>query len=757
MFVCKIAILVSLAIFNCYLFWIHTQSQPQLRKRGYFSDTTGFDIFDTVIKRTPPPRPARSEPRIDRTAATTAKVQDGDPGSESVRANLENIRKRSEPQIARTATTTAKVQDSDSGSGSARTNLEAIRKRLFTEEVTPPTDSSCQLPHIPVVIKSPSVTWIPCAHTTPRFTNLADDGKSIVVNCSTAFRVSTTNTQWKYYDPVKKVRLYYKDMYLHKRDRMRYIQRPAERWETRHPRNSTISFDSRVVKVKCGKWYNFHSRYMPDPEKAVPSTPLKSKPTIVHIMTDAFPRASFFRKSQGWPNVAKLLERMWARKDTMYQSFVFNRYVSQSMNTIENLVPMYGGVPHDTFHLIENGGLAPTLVKKNPSQDIKMIWDYANEYGYQMLMGDEMTNSPQRVMMDSPHLQFFTSHNRDVFNDFPQKAAGREGELRHMQCYGAEHAVQHELRETLQFLNQSLGVPKFTFLTMKQAHSKWPGGNQNDMIALEFMEALLKRKEDVALFIASDHGYGYQDKWGKNPKRFPGGEYERLLPFMGIVVPNTMLRKLGKTHLFTNQQRLVSCFDINLTFQALMAGYELMRTDPNLQRRAIPGKAGGTALNLITQEVPKNRTCKEAGIRDSACVCSKWHDVAPSEYRGPRNVYMNVLEAALDFINRQRAGPDSSCYRLTKNASVVVKAAAKAHADIGYAAERTSNRRRVISIKFDSAWGTKWSVVASAHLGTKGIKLFDVIPLHRFSHRKACWDGNTPLRYCACDLAVPKS
>ena len=642
--------------------------------------------------------------------------------------------------------------------GPPRANLEAVRKRLFTEEVTPLTDSSCHLPYIPIVIKSPAVTWIPCQNTTPRFTELADNGSSIVVNCPTAFQVSTTNTQWTFYDPVAQVRLYYKDMFLHTHDRMRYIKRPAEKWETRQSHDRTLPFRGRIVKVKCGKLYNFHTKYLPDPEKTVPSTPLDGKPTIVHIMTDAFPRASFFRKSQGWPNVAKLLETMWARDDSSHQSFVFNRYVSQSMNTIENLVPMYGGVPHDTFDLVENGGLAPTLAKKNASQDIKMIWEHASDYGYQMLMGDEMTNAPQRVMMDSPHLQFFTSHNRDVFNDFPHGAVEREGELRHMQCYGAEQAVEHELRETLQFLDQSPGVPKFTFLTMKQAHSKWPDGNQNDRIALEFMRALLKREEDVALFLASDHGYGYQDKWGKNPKRFPGGEYERLLPFMGIVVPNRMLRKLGKTHLFTNQQRLVSCFDINLTFQALMAGYEQMRVDPSLQRRVIPGTPGGTALNLITQEVPKNRTCREAGIRDSACVCSRWHDVAPAEYRRPRSDYRAVLDAAVAFINRQRAGPNVSCFPLAKNTSVVVKAAAKAQADKGYATERAANAGRVLHVEFTSSWGTTWRVMASVRKnGTKRVKLFDVIPLHRFSRRKACWDGNTPLRYCACRIAGRKA
>ena len=48
---------------------------------------------------------------------------------------------------------------------------------------------------------------------------------------------------------------------------MKYIKQPVEKWEKRTRDNNIIPFNSSVVKVKCGKWYNFHSKYMPDPEK----------------------------------------------------------------------------------------------------------------------------------------------------------------------------------------------------------------------------------------------------------------------------------------------------------------------------------------------------------------------------------------------------------------------------------------------------------------------------------------------------------
>ena len=629
-------------------------------------------------------------------------------------------------------------------------NLSELQSRLFTERVTPTTDSTCHLPHIPLVIHSPSVAWIPCTELNPLFSELVNGGKDIRVTCKDALFVSTTNGQWRYRDPHTKSRLYYRDMYEH-RDRFKFIEVPPLEWvRTGNKTLQLIPFKTQVVRLKCGKLYNFYSQFLPDPEKTMPTKPMKEKLNIVHIMTDAFARASFFRRSQGWPKVASLLKKLHHNTKTRYQAFVFNRYVSQSMNTIENLVPMYSGVSHNTFTLVEDHGLAPTLIKKNPAQEITMLWEHANKNGYQFLMGDEMTNAPQRVMIDSPYIQFFTSHNHDVYNMVQHGTAQIEGERRKMQCFGAEHAVEHEIRETLQFLKQSPGVPKFTFMTMKQAHSSWPDANQDDQYALPFLRNLLDLKEDLALFVASDHGYGYSDKWAKNPKKFPGSEYERLLPFMTIIVPNTFLNNIGRSYLFENQQRLVSAYDIHLTFESLMHSPRELRQKEFLRSRPIPGKPGGVALNLLTEEVPKNRTCRQAGILPSACVCTSWTAVAKSEYATPGNAFAMVVDKAIAFINSHRAAPNSPCLKLTTSSSAIVEAFKKGKADIGYAHERSAISSRVLRVTFLSVANTEWRVVATVEESAKKIQLHEVIPLHRFFRRKQCWDGISNLRYCAC-------
>eukprot|EP00943_MAST-04B_sp_MAST-4B-sp1_P001272 g1272.t1 len=629
-------------------------------------------------------------------------------------------------------------------------NLTDTQSRLFTERVTPETDSTCHLPHIPIVIHSPSVSWIPCTESNPIFSELVNGGKEIRVNCTKTLLVSTTNGQWRFRDPDSNLRLYYRDMYKHKK-RIKYIEIPKLKWEEKNSREF-IPFNTQVVRLKCGQTYNFYTQFLPDPEKTMPTKRMKEKLNIVHVMTDAFARASFFRQSQGWPKVASLLRKIHHNTESRYQSFVFNRYVSQSMNTIENLVPMYSGVPHHAFTLIEDHGLAPTLVKKNADQDITMLWEHANRNGYQFLMGDEMTNAPQRIMIDSPYIQFFTSHNHDVYNMVKQGSAKKDGERRRQQCYGAEHAVEHEIRETLQFLNQTLGVPKFTFLTMKQAHSRWPDANQDDQYALPFIKKLLNLKEDLALFIASDHGYGYSDHWGKFPKKYPGSEYERLLPFMSIIMPNIFLKKIGRSYLFLNQQRLVSVYDINLTFESLMHTPEELRKAGFLRSRPIPGKPGGIALNLLTEEVPKNRTCRQAGIVPSACVCTGWTAVSKAEYHKPGNSFALVVGKAIAFINSNRATVNSSCLKLSLSTSTIIQAFKKNKPDIGFPHERKAQSSRVLRVKYSSVANTEWRVVASVEENSKKITLHEIIPLHRFYPRKRCWDGVSNLRYCACKL-----
>ena len=183
-----------------------------------------------------------------------------------------------------------------------------------------------------------------------------------------------------------------------------------------------------------------------------------------------------------------------------------------------------------------------------------------------------------------------------------------------------------------------------------------------------------------------------------------------------------------------------------------MAGYKEMKTNPNLQRRAIPGKPGATALNLITQEIPKNRSCAQAGLQESACVCSEWRSVQPARYNKSGNFFELVMGEALDFINEQREITNGSCLTLTKDESTIVKAAEKAPTKVGYSSERASTQSQVLHVEFKSAWNTKWRVVGSINLVTKHTKLLEVIPLHRFNKRKVCWDGASPLRYCACNL-----
>ena len=54
--------------------------------------------------------------------------------------------------------------------------------------------------------------------------------------------------------------------------------------------------------------------------------------------------------------------------------------------------------------------------------------------------------------------------------------------------------------------------------------------------------------------------YGYQDQWEKDSTKYPGSDFERLLPMLGLLVPEAVLDRIpgGSEHLQANQQRFVS-------------------------------------------------------------------------------------------------------------------------------------------------------------------------------------------------------
>jgi hypothetical protein len=313
------------------------------------------------------------------------------------------------------------------------------------------------------------------------------------------------------------------------------------------------------------------------------------------------------------------------------------------------------------------------------------------------------------------------------------------------------------VRESTQFLDSSPGVPKMVLSKMGQAHNKFPDAAQTDPIAARYIRGVLNRPDLCVFLLASDHGYGYQGVWEKHE----GSDFERLLPNFVLFVPNEVLKALpdGGAALTRNQQRLVSAFDIHLTLKSL-----LLRPGPAPTKQTIldNGVPMGEALDLLNVEVPRNRTCRDAGIMDQSCVCNSWKEVVPTPSLGEGTDVKKAVDAALHYINKRRtafpapegAGP-SSCLEVVSDGTVQ-RVQKKAAVTVGFhksQKEGYDNRfGDLMMVEFGGTLSTLWQAIAEFDLQTRAVKVRELNAMHRYAPRKACWDGYSPLKYCACAL-----
>jgi hypothetical protein len=203
---------------------------------------------------------------------------------------------------------------------------------------------------------------------------------------------------------------------------------------------------------------------------------------------DAYARAAFFRENLGWKNVARLLRAHWKRREhahkglvdddedgdgdgdgdggtrrkaeapeelvgedeeheeqtdrwarQQYRSYVFNRYVSNSMSTLTNMVQMLGGVPDRAFLNDEGGrtvyGYPQRIPGAGPTQPLppapRWLWSTAHRNGYRSLLeeGDMASH------YDSRTFGTFTAHHFDEWNveDGYDSKPAFAGEDRNMQ------------------------------------------------------------------------------------------------------------------------------------------------------------------------------------------------------------------------------------------------------------------------------------------------------------------------------------
>jgi hypothetical protein len=119
---------------------------------------------------------------------------------------------------------------------------------------------------------------------------------------------------------------------------------------------TAVSFDKPFVKIICPAMHsvNIRTQYMPEKDRSngLPKPQPAKRYSSVHLKVAALSRPSFFRFMK---QTAALFRKLWGvdsdveTKSARYQSFTFNRYVSEQMSTHVNQVPMFSGLPADAY------------------------------------------------------------------------------------------------------------------------------------------------------------------------------------------------------------------------------------------------------------------------------------------------------------------------------------------------------------------------------------------------------------------------
>jgi Protein of unknown function (DUF229) len=163
----------------------------------------------------------------------------------------------------------------------------------------------------------------------------------------------------------------------------------------------------------------------------------------------------------------------------------------------------------------------------------------------------------------------------------------------------------------LQFMEQIWDTyedrPKFAFLNAMAAHvysHNWENlslmAEAYDLHLVRFLESMLSREDSSStlIILRSDHGLQ------RGPMAMDyAQQVEHRHPWTEILVPERLIT--SKSAFFQNQHRLTTGFDLYTTLRAVV--------DPTstTSGAGIPG----WSFNMLASEIPMNRTCAEAMVR----------------------------------------------------------------------------------------------------------------------------------------------
>ena len=186
-------------------------------------------------------------------------------------------------------------------------------------------------------------------------------------------------------------------------------------------------------------------------------------------------------------------------------------------------------------------------------------------------------------------------------------------------CLGSTPRHLNMLNWVKEFYNVYSDRRKFSFLFHSELTHGYTSELQkvdNDLSA--FLEHMYKSNKlnNTVLILMADHGARFQSL-----RQTVQGKLEERMPYMAFRFSTWFEQKYLKAmnNLRTNVKRLTTPFDIHATFHDILEYTDESKGD--LKYRGIS----------LFQEIPKERSCQDAGIEAHWCACVKWEKVDPNQ------------------------------------------------------------------------------------------------------------------------------
>ncbi|XP_028391492.1 uncharacterized protein LOC114516265 isoform X2 [Dendronephthya gigantea] len=313
-------------------------------------------------------------------------------------------------------------------------------------------------------------------------------------------------------------------------------------------------------------------------------------------------------------------------------------------------------------------------------------------------------------------------------------------------CSKSESMVNHTLKYINSFFDAYPSSRKFAFTFhsyLAHAHPNHLSFAEDDLMWLLRTFVDKGYLKDTMLVIMGDHGSRnseYRDTMQ--------GKLEERLPWFSISLPSEFHRKFPElaANLQKNQAVITSSFDVHATLRHILT---------------YPSTPSGEQTQSLFERLPRNRTCKDAGIAEHWCPCFHWLPTDANSTDAQR-IAASALKVINDKLSKETV-LHSSCHKLTLDGvldAIILQANKKVRTfdstdqdgdrRVSYGG-RTKDLKRFQIIFKTQPNGAKYEV--TAHVSKQQITINpEISRLNRYNDQPACIAKQYPYarKFCYC-------